>query len=356
MRNGRQARFIRLVRQRVQIAQILQKIRAPSADGDLVRDAPKADGRVVVILHDQLFQLAAAVFVRCGVGVHRRNKRDFCPHHKARTVARIIKILAVLIMRKAHRICPHLADERNIRLVLLLCQCVALAQTILMARYPAQRREHTVEEKALLRIDRIRAHAKVRAYGVQHFVVHGEQRLGAVQIRILHALPQVHVLDAHLGIGAGGRRAHRACHDLAHRVANDKFNALPVCGIGYKRRKRNNGIAAIHRGGYIKAAAAKIIQIEPGILRHDQIDAAVQSAIKCKIGHLRIHIIARAVVHPDGKQVFTIPQHIRHFGAEQRIAALVERLFHTVHDDPAHAGSGLHLHIDMLALRALNGF
>ena len=92
---------------------------------------------MIVVLHDQLLHLAAAVLVRAGGGVHHRDERDLGPHHKARAVARVIEIRAVLVMRKAHGVRAHLADKGHVLFVLLFRQRVALAQTVLMAGHAA---------------------------------------------------------------------------------------------------------------------------------------------------------------------------------------------------------------------------
>ena len=353
--DGGHAGLVHLVRQGIQVPQVVQQARALAADGDLVGNAPEADGGMIVVLHDQLLHLAAAVLVRAGGGVHHRDERDLGPHHKARAVARVIEIRAVLVMRKAHGVRAHLADKGHVLLVLLFRQRVALAQTVLMAGHAAQRREHAVEEKALLRVHRIGAHAQVGGHIVDGLVVNGEQCLHGVQVRVLHALPQVGVFNAHLRVHPFRSRTHGAGHDDARGVADDELNALALDGVCDERVQRDNGRAVLHRSGHVKALSAAIVKVKAGVLHGDEVHAAVQAAVKREVRRLGIHVVALGVVHPDGQQVLAVVQRVRHIGAEQRIAALMAGLLHTVDDDLAHAGSRLDFHIHVFARRLLNG-
>ena len=165
----------------------------------------------------------------------------------------------------------------------------------------------------------------------------------------------MHLVDVYLGIGTRGGGAHDAGDDLSRIVTDQKLHVLPLGWVRHKRGQRDDCGVAIYRGGDVEAAAAAIVEIEAGILHRYKIDAAIQPAVEGEIGHLRIDVVALAVVDPDREQVFPLAQRVRHIGAEQRVAALMKHLFPPVDNDLCHAGGGLHLDITVFAGGALNG-
>ena len=64
-----------------------------TADQYLVGNTPEADTRMIVVLDDQLLQLADTVFVSVRVFVKYGDKRNLCPDDKTELIARVIEIL-----------------------------------------------------------------------------------------------------------------------------------------------------------------------------------------------------------------------------------------------------------------------
>ena len=102
-------------------------------DGDLVRDAPDADGRVVVVLDDEFLHLGDGVLpaIRHMLG----DVRDFCPNHHAVPVTQVVKILIMLIVSQVDGIGADFADHGHVDVMMLLGNGIADAFPVLMAAY-----------------------------------------------------------------------------------------------------------------------------------------------------------------------------------------------------------------------------
>lgn len=142
MGNGGQTGGVQLLAQLLQIVVAVHQLLADAADQDLVGDAPEHDGGVVVVLHNQLGELVAAVLMRLIGLLEHADKRDLCPDSKAQLVAGIVEVLAVLIVCQTDGVGAQLLDDQCILIVLIGGQSVALIHPVLMAGDTAQRGSH----------------------------------------------------------------------------------------------------------------------------------------------------------------------------------------------------------------------
>ena len=116
---------------------------------DLVLHTPEKYGRVVILRTYKLDKLIrnvldklCTVFVKfsvLAVAADIGNKRNLSPDDKSVTVAEIIEIIYVRIMRKTHRICAYFVKYTEIGILHLLCNGVSDAVKILMFRHAAER-------------------------------------------------------------------------------------------------------------------------------------------------------------------------------------------------------------------------
>ena len=137
--------------------------------GDLVGEAPNDDGRMVVVLGDELLHLGNGVFKT--IFKVTGDVRNFRPDDHAVLIAQVVEILVVLIVRKADGRRAELADVFHVLPVMLRQQRVADSPAVLMAGDAAQRVFFAVEDEAALRIDLKRAAAKAGLHAVDDFAV-----------------------------------------------------------------------------------------------------------------------------------------------------------------------------------------
>ena len=130
LRGGGGPGGIKPVRQIVERADALLQRFGFAAHGDLILHTPAIDAGVAFILRDQFRELLLCVFK---FGVDKvRDDRYLRPNQKAHFVACVVEPLILLVMRKANRICPDLADESEILPVLLFRERIAHMIAILM--------------------------------------------------------------------------------------------------------------------------------------------------------------------------------------------------------------------------------
>ena len=88
--------------------------------------APEENRRMVVVLHDQLGQFAAAMLVGTLAGFEHADKGDFGPDRKAQFITGIVKVLAVLVVGQADGVCAPFLDDLGVLAVVSSGQGVAL--------------------------------------------------------------------------------------------------------------------------------------------------------------------------------------------------------------------------------------
>ena len=193
---------IHLVAQIIEDAVVLQHVLIGGRHhGDLIGQSPDHNGRVIVVLNDQLCHLADGVLP--AIGHVRGNIGNFRPDHQSALIAQIIENLAVLIMRQTDGVGTEFADQVDVFLVMLPFQGIADFRPVLVAAHTAQRIRLSVENEALLRINPIGTHAEARADLILELIIHKHAHSHGVEIRILPALPEMRLLQFKTGRGTG---------------------------------------------------------------------------------------------------------------------------------------------------------
>ena len=105
MGDGGQAGGIQFLCQRIQLLVVGHQLLGDTADENLIGNAPEHDGRMIVVLDDQLLHLLDAVLMGRGVLAHDGNEGDLGPDGKAQLVTGIIEVLRMLIVSQTNGIC-----------------------------------------------------------------------------------------------------------------------------------------------------------------------------------------------------------------------------------------------------------
>lgn len=105
---------------------IFYEIRFASADGNFVGKSPETDGRVVDILQNQLLHLLHGIFMGFRVIALAADIGNFRPDNKAVFITGIVKVLAVLIVGKPHRIGAKLRNQGGVCVMLFSGKGISL--------------------------------------------------------------------------------------------------------------------------------------------------------------------------------------------------------------------------------------
>ena len=156
-----------------------------------VEQAPDENGRMVDVLPDEVEQLVARRLLELWRAVDFVHLRNFRPDQDAGLVAQAVEIIAVLVMRAADARRADFLDERNVLVQVRVRNRPALVVAILVFVHAMQGIRLAVQEKSLVRVNRIRPQAQ-RLLNRIHNVVRGSQfHHRVVKIRILAAVPQM---------------------------------------------------------------------------------------------------------------------------------------------------------------------
>ena len=147
-----QAGGVELFCQAVELRDLVVHLETLAHHGDLVLDAPEADGGVVLVLEDQLGELAFGVFQNAVVAVRHGQHGDLGPDHKAFFVTQVIEILRVLVVRKAHCIGPQLLEDGHVLIQLSTGEGAAHSLAVLVLSDAVQPQMLAVEGEALRRV------------------------------------------------------------------------------------------------------------------------------------------------------------------------------------------------------------
>ena len=326
----RGARGVQPMHQIVELSVIADHVRILRAvHGDLVGEAPDRNGRMVIALHDELLHLQSGILV--GVRHMAGDIRDLRPDDHAALVAQVIEVLVVLIVRQPDRVRADLANQVHVLPVMLRQQRVADLPAVLMAGDAAQRILAPVEDEASLRVDGEAAAAKARRHPVQLVSMAQNRRLGGIQIRILHAIPQVRAGEEKLTL------VFLLRHEHAVRIQDAVANLIALLQIDRKALNGDLGIRAVHHRRDMQAGAAVGLQIKVRIRHGDDVHIAVQTAVEGEVCRLRIDILVGCIVHEDHQRVF-LAQRGRDFHPPGRVAAVMMRQAFAVH---VHIGGGI---------------
>ena len=281
-------------------------------DGDLVGHTPTDDGGVVVVLVDQLFHLADGVFP--AIGQVLRDIGDFCPDHHAVLVAQVVEILVVLVVCQTDGVCAQLPDQRHVLIVHLPGDGIAQTLAVLMAGNAVKRIRLAVEEKAFFCIHREAAQPHLGGHFVHRLAVLHQTNHAGVQVRVLHAVPQVGSIQMEGGLFAfaPGNRVALGIQQFHHN------SALAF----HQRFHLNVGAAFFQIGGDFHAGVAKVTQCNVVFVHHQQAHIAVDAAVEGKVRFLGINAVVDAVVYLHRELVFCLQQ-LRDLCPEGRIAAVM---------------------------------
>ena len=196
---------------------------------------------------------------------------------------------------------------------------VAYAWSVLMPRNTAQRARLTVEDKSLLRVYGKAAAAEPYRNFVCFLSVLQKLRCKRVKIRVLSAVPQMRVFDFYNRLSVGRIDALFA-HGLFIRVRHDKTNGA-VLRICDPRGYIDSCGQAGYLRGYHNSRRAVKLKVKVAFIDSDNRYVAVNSAVKRKVGNLRIHRVVRAVIGVNREYVFI--RNFRNPYTECRISAVV---------------------------------
>ena len=305
----RKSRLVHLVAQIIEHAVVVQHVRVVlRGDRDLVGDAPADDGRVIVILDDQLLHLGDRILPAAGHVLG--DVRDLRPYHHAALIAQVVEVLIVLIVREAHRVDAHLADHIHILEMHLLRQRVADALAVLVAGYAVERVFFAVEIESRLGIGGKIPHAESCLDAVLLFSVHRQDRLRRVEIRVPDAVPEPYIVDAQFHIPAGRLGSFpavfiRKADFTPFRVqySDCDLSLIAICeGLNL-----HISPSVPFRGfcRHLDAGTAKIVHVEVLLIYSDQIYIPVNSAVESEVCFLGIHSVISAVVGPHFQVVLT---------------------------------------------------
>ena len=308
---------------------------------DLVGQAPDRDAGVVVILHDQFGHLGEGVFPPA-VHMHR-DIGDLGPNDKTVFIAEVVEKLGVLVVGQTQRVGPQFLDDGHILLHHGGGQRGAGALAVLMAGDPAQRIAAAVEQEALLRVDLKFPAAEPGADRVPA----GQTGGSRVEVRVVQAVPEVHILDRKVGAGAAVR--HRHGPGLAGQGKCD----LGIIGRAFYPRLGHDGGGAFFQIDHrcdLQPRSAVIAQRKMGLGHQNQADIPVQPAVKGEIRLLRVDSLAAGVADRDS-QLVVVLQVIGQIHPEGRIPAGVLGQLFAVQIDFGRHGRALKFQPDPAVFR-----
>ena len=337
----RKSRPVHLVAEIVERSVVAHHVRVVLCRyGDLIGDTPADDARMVIVLNDQFLHLADRVLApfRHMFG----NVRNFGPDNHAVLIAQIIEILIVLIVGESDRICSDLADERHVLVVLGLADCISHALAVLMPRYAVKRVRYAVQDKSLFGVKFERANAEPDLSLVHDLPVRDQHEVCRVEIRILHAVPEMRLIDSKNRL-----LTFTGCDNIAFCI--EDLNAdltLP----GDPALNSHFGFAAHDERGDLHARSAVMIHVKVILLYDQYLYGSVDAAIECEVCLLRIDTAVHGVIHFHA-QLVLFCEELRDVRSEGGIAPVMLHDGCAVHEDFGGGICSVQLEIDLLCLR-----
>ena len=333
---------VEFVAQFVEGAVVFQQFLVDGGGGrDLVGEPPHRDAGVVVVLHDQFGHLGEGVFPPA-VHVHR-DVGDLGPDDKTVFVAEVVEILGVLVVGQAQRVGAQLFDDGHILLHHGGGQRAAGALAVLVAGDPAQRVAAAVEQEALLRVDLKFPAAEPGADRVPA----GQTGGGRVEVGVVQAVPEMHVLDRKVSAGAAVRNRHGP--GLAGQGKGD----LGIIGRAFHPRLGHDGGGAFFQIDHrcdLQPRSAVIPQRKMGLRHQNQADIPIQAAVESEIRLLGIDGLAAGVADRDSQLVVSL-QAVGQIHPEGRIPAGVLGQLFAVQIDFGRHGRALKFQPDPAVFR-----
>ena len=261
--------------------------------GDLVAQAPEADGGVVVALGDELGHLRHGILPALGHVLG--DVGDLRPDDEATLVAEVIEILVVLVVGQTDGGGTHLADQVDVLGVVLRQQGVAEAHAVLMAADAPQGILPAVEDEAPLGVHGEAAHAEAGGNGVEDGLALQKLRAHGVHVGIPLAVPEPDLLND---------KIHSLCvggvdFQLLTLGQEGVADGLALLTGGGEDLDPGAAVRALHGGGHMDAGGAVGGQIEVALGNADDLHAPVQTAVEGEVRHLGIDSAVGSVVHLD---------------------------------------------------------
>ncbi len=324
--DGGQAGGIQLFYQGVQVSVVFHQAGFFAGDGDLIGDAPEADGGMIVILTDQILHLEAAVVMGGRILTLAADIRDFRPDHKAVFVTGVIEISAVLVVGQADGVGAQLRNQGSVLIVFFSGEGVSLPESVLVSGDAPQHERLSVQEEALLRIHGEKADAEAGSDLIRDLVAKDQRRGTSVQIRVFHTLPQMGRGEQHLCPGAfrwppdfshlpslgvrdkvadgviRGSRCDAAVQVDQSAVGGAAHVAAGGAAHGLRRIVGQNA-AVDDLGGHRQAGRAVEADVKVCFRQDQQVYPAVQAAVEGKVSHLGINVALGRIVRQYGESV-----------------------------------------------------
>src|ERR1039457_5275716 len=125
-----------------------------------VEKAPDENGRMIDVLADEGAQLLGAGGLKCEIVADGVDLGNFRPDQDSGLVAQAVKIITVLVMRAPDDRRAYFLDERNVLIQIRIRNRPALVEAVLMFVHTVQMIRLAVQEKSLVRVNRIKSQAQ----------------------------------------------------------------------------------------------------------------------------------------------------------------------------------------------------
>ena len=165
-----------------------------------------------------------AFSTNAGVVLTAVDHRNLGPRQQAEPIADPVFVLAVLIVREADGGHAHLADDREILVLVGLGHRPGLAFAVLVLVDAAQGIRLAVEQEAARRIDAIEAQAERLLDAIEQAAALLDVDANAIEIRVVHAVPE-------MGLQDGDRLFRRQRLPRRHRDGSARAYDLAACAV-----------------------------------------------------------------------------------------------------------------------------
>ena len=211
---------------------------------------------------------------------------DFCPYYKTLFIAKVIKILVVLVVSKTNGCSTYLAYKLDILLVVLGEKSITHAPSVLMAGYAAERVFLTVKNKSVVRVYLEATATKATAYVIDNLAIFNYFCLTAVEIGVLATVPKMNVCNLKDCLCFCGFNLIQLVFVLVVNGVNDSLSALKIFCV---HLNLNRCVRVVHCGGNLYSGRSAKIQVKVGVVDTYYIYVSVKTAVEGKVSHLGVN-------------------------------------------------------------------
>ena len=198
----------------------------------------------------------------------------------------------MLIVSKTDSGSANLADKIHILGVVLGEKGITKAPSVLVTRYAAQGVFLAVEDKSSLRIDLKSTAAKAVAYVVKNFLAFNDLYFTAVKVRITASVPEVNVLDLKGYLSLGALDLLEFVFFLVVDCVNELLRGSKIL---YVSLNLNGCVSTVYCGCDLDSGSSVVVKVEMRLVYTDKVDVTVDTAVECKVSHLRIYSLVDGV-------------------------------------------------------------